>query len=100
MERIYKKICLESSRSRSQGLMPFIKYGDSGLTFVDETEVNGNWGGYPGNPIDYSGKTYMDVMFRYFEIWKQLRNGVYLKKIVVNSRDCDCAPYGIAGTRL
>lgn len=98
MEKIYKKICLESSRSRSQGLMPFIKYGDSGLTFVDETEVNGNWGGYPGNPIDYSGKTYMDVMFRYFEIWKQLRNGVYLKKIVVNSRDCDCAPYGISWT--
>ena len=96
MERIYKKICLEDSRSRSQGLMPFVKYGDSGLTYVDENEVNGNWGGFPGDPKDYDGKTYMDIMYRYFKIWKQLRKGVYLKRINITSNDCECAPYGLS----
>lgn len=98
MEKIYKKICLEDSRSRSQGLMPFIKYGESGITYVNEDEVDGNWGGYPYDFKDYSGKTYMDTMLRYFSIWKQLRNGIYLKKLNVTSAECQCAPYGLSWT--
>ena len=100
MERIYKKICLEDSRSRLQGLVPFIKFGGSAFTYVTNSEVDGNWGGYPGNPIELlnQGKTYMDMMYRYHEIWRQLRNGVYLKKLSVTSRECQCAPYGLSWT--
>lgn len=91
---------MERSRSRSQGLLPFIKIGDSGFTYVDETTLDGNWGGFPANPCELavSGKTYMDAMYRYFKIWKQLRNGIYLKTIVVSTEDCECAPYGISWT--
>ncbi len=96
MERIYKKICLEDSRSRLQGLMPFIKFGDSAITSVTEDDFDGNWGGYPANKE--SGKTYMDVLYRYHRIWRQLRNGVYLKKLSVTSRECQCAPYGLSWT--
>ena len=96
MERIYKKICLEDSRSRLQGLMPFIKFGDSAITSVTDEDFDGNWGGYPGNTE--SGKTYMDVLYRYHRIWRQLRNGVYLKKLSVTSRECQCAPYGLSWT--
>ena len=96
MERIYKKICLEDSRSRLQGLMPFIKFGDSGITSVTADDFDGNWGGYPANPE--TGKTYMDVLYRYHRIWKQLRDGVYLKKLSVTSRECQCAPYGLSWT--
>ena len=99
MERIYKKICLERSRSRQQGLVPFIKYGESGRTNVSGDTPDGNWGGFPYNPDELvrEGKTYMDVMLRYFKIWKQIRNGIWLKRIVVDE-ECDCAPVGYSWT--
>lgn len=99
MEKIYKKICLERSRSRSQGLVPFIKLGDSGRTNVNDDTPDGNWGGFPYNPKELveQDKTYMDVMYRYFEIWKQIRNGIIVKKLDI-AEECDCAPVGLSWT--
>ena len=110
MEIIRKKICLEKSRSRVNGLLPFIHYNDQNAEspFIynniqnrDGEYKDSSWGNFPADfkvgiksgkytTIDEDGKEVikddivyrtMEVMRRYNIIMDIIRNGIFVERI-------------------
>ena len=91
MDRISKTICVDNSRSHRNGLLPFVRFGGSGITEeVSSESTNGNYGQYVCDFTIYSGETeyarlrYLDVIRKYNFIQEQIRNGVFVKKYVIS----------------
>ena len=91
MDRISKTICIDNSRSHRNGLLPFVRFGGSGITEeVSSESTNGNYGQYVCDFTIYSGETeyarlrYLDVIRKYNFIQEQIRNGVFVKKYVIS----------------
>ncbi len=112
------KICIDKSRSHVQGLLPYVRYDedDSSAQFVNGSDPNGNWGGFPydiaktsrsiGRGEDaYYGITYQtkprtqfkgnhesrlrycDIMLRYNRIQEALRNAILTKAVIKKVED-------------
>ena len=110
MEIIRKKICLEKSRSRVSGLLPFIRYNDQNAEspFIynniqnrDGEYKDSSWGNFPADfkvgiksgkytTIDEDGKEVikddivyrtMEVMRRYNIIMDIIRSGIFVERI-------------------
>ena len=105
MEKIKKTICTDRGRSHRNGVLPYIPYGTSSntITNVDENKNEGNFGqyvcdftirsGYTETPSDSDLKSkelsrlrYLDLMRRYNYTQEQIRNGVYVKRYLVDGR--------------
>lgn len=91
MDRISKTICVDNSRSHRNGLLPFVRFGGSGITEeVSSESTNGNYGQYVYDFTIYSGETeyarlrYLDIIRKYNFIQEQIRNGVFVKKYVIS----------------
>lgn len=87
MEIIRKIINIDDFRSRTIGIMPYIEYNSTDSSFVINSAHNGNYGGFPANPI-IDGKTenYMDMMRKYHYLKSLFRNGLKLKKVIKNGK--------------
>lgn len=105
MEKIKKTICTDRGRSHRNGVLPYIPYGTSSntITNVDKSKNDGNFGqyvcdftirsGYTETPSDSDLKSkevsrlrYLDLMRRYNYTQEQIRNGVYVKRYLVDGR--------------
>ena len=115
MEKIKKTICTDRGRSHRNGVLPYIPYGTSSntITNVDKSKNDGNFGqyvcdftirsGYTETPSDIdldvpvfkrkefkskevSRLRYLDLMRRYNYTQEQIRNGVYVKRYLVDGR--------------
>jgi hypothetical protein len=110
MEKIYKTINIDNSRSHRNGLLPFVRFNGNSATIetVDATTKNGNYGQYVCDFAfyDYDSSTlkatnesrlkYLDVLSKYNFIQEQLRNAVYVKKYTFSKneivfQDCEKA---------
>ena len=110
MEKIYKTINIDNSRSHRNGLLPFVRFNSNSATIetVDATTKNGNYGQYVCDFAfyDYDSSTlkatnerrlkYLDVLSKYNFIQEQLRNAVYVKKYTFSKneivfQDCEKA---------
>lgn len=96
MDYIKKTICLESARSRTQGLMPYYELGAeypdvSGRPYYSMSELglteasgsNGNWGQIVANPwfLAACGKTYDSMLQKYYSMLNTVRGGIKLRKV-------------------
>lgn len=101
MEKIYKTINIDNSRSHRNGLLPFVRFNGNSATIetVDATTKNGNYGQYVCDFAfyDYDSSTlkatnerrlkYLDVLSKYNFIQEQLRNAVYVKKYTFSKNE-------------
>lgn len=96
MDYIKKTICIDDARTRTQGLVPYYEFGkeytnqysgdcgdiiDLGLEIASGS--NGNWGNFPANPCFLSscGKTYEDMLSKYYGVLNIVRDSVKLRKV-------------------
>lgn len=100
MEIIRKKICLEKSRSRVSGLLPFIRYNDqnddspfiyNNIQNRDGEYKDSSWGNFPadlddGKEFDGITRT-MELLRRYNIIMDIIRSGIFVKRI---DKSVDC----------
>lgn len=111
MEIIRKKICLEKSRSRVSGLLPFIRYNDQNVEspFIYNEYKDSSWGNFPADfkvgiksgkytTTDEDGKEVIkdDIVYRTMEVLRRyniimgiIRSGIFVKRI--DSLACDGA---------
>lgn len=97
MEIIRKRICLEKSRSRVNGLLPFIHYNDQNAE-SPLTNDGSSWGNFPADFEDGNGYTFLDgevtrtmeLLRRYNIIMGIIRNGIFVERI----DDLSCAAIG------
>lgn len=102
MDLIKKTICIEGARTRTQGLMPYYKYGKayemhSGKACHSIEELgletaaghNGNWGQFVANPcfLVESGKTYETMLHNYYTILNMVREGTKLRKVKTKNEE-------------
>ena len=103
MKTIKKTICLETVRTRTQGLMPYYEIGvaydpsvpvskcnsisDVPLTIASGD--NGNWGQIVANPcfLSNAGKTYQNMLFNYYSILNMVRSGKKLRKVMTKNNE-------------
>lgn len=89
MEIIRKNICLENSRSRVQGLLPFIPFNidvdgrSNPFIYPSKDDTDGNYGGFPANLTNGMSDPfiYKDIMKDYNDIQDMLRHGIKLRYI-------------------
>lgn len=89
MEIIRKNICLENSRSRVQGLLPFIPFNvdvegqETPFKYPSKNDTDGNYGGFTTNLTNGLNQPfiYKDIMKDYNDIQNMLRHGVKMKYI-------------------
>ena len=97
MDKIIKIISTENSRSRRNGLLPFVRYNDTDTTiqYVFQGSKNGNYGHYVCDFAIYDAESnkeitrlkYLDVLSKYNFIQEELRKGVFVKKYTYTSEN-------------
>jgi hypothetical protein len=92
MDKIYKTINIDNSRSHRNGLLPFVHYKNHVITNV--SDINGNYGHYvcdfgiffedeDGKIKEKNRLKYLDVIRWYHLVDESLKKSIYVKKSIV-----------------
>lgn len=92
MDKIYKTINIDNSRSHRNGLLPFVHYKNHVITNV--SDINGNYGHYvcdfgiffkdeDGNIKEKNRLKYLDIIRWYHLVDESLKKSIYVKKSIV-----------------
>ena len=95
MDFIKKTICIDDSRTKTQGLMPYYVFGRNyeqhgiscgtveELNLETATGENGNWGQFVANPcfLYENNKDYKTMLDNYYSILNDVRDGIKLRRV-------------------
>lgn len=92
MDKIYKTINIDNSRSHRNGLLPFVHYKNHVITNV--SDINGNYGHYvcdfgiffedeDGKIKEKNRLKYLDIIRWYHLVDENLKKSIYVKKNIV-----------------
>ena len=103
IETIRKIVSIEKAISRTNGVLPYIPYGEANESFVSPSDTNGNWGGFAMDIINESHSVvnengfsvdkfneldrvkYCDIIRRYNILNDILNEGVRTKCIIAET---------------